>query len=111
MITTHVLDIARGRPAVGVTVTLELRQSDAWDPIGRGATDDDGRATTLTGGRQLTAGTYRLTFELGDYQRRQGIASPFFPEATVVFDVRETDRHYHVPLLISPFGYSTYRGT
>ena len=111
MITTHVLDIAQGTPAAGVTVILEIRQADGWSPVGRGTTDGDGRLTTLMGARELMPGTYCLTFDLGDYHKAQGLTAPFFPEAKVTFSVRDTGRHYHVPLLISPFGYSTYRGT
>lgn len=111
MITTHILDIARGKPAVGVTVILEVRHSGDWSPVGRGTTDENGRLKTLTENRPMTPGTYCLTFDLGDYHKRQGLAAPFFPEAKVTFNVRDTAEHYHVPLLISPFGYSTYRGT
>jgi len=111
MITTHVLDTARGGPAVGMTVILELRHHSEWSPIGRGATDDSGRVTSLTTDKQLVPGTYRLTFDTGTYHRDQGISMPFFPEAKITFYVRDPDEHYHVPLLLSPFGYSTYRGT
>jgi 5-hydroxyisourate hydrolase / 2-oxo-4-hydroxy-4-carboxy-5-ureidoimidazoline decarboxylase len=110
MITTHVLDTARGGPAVGITVILELRHHSEWSPIGRGATDDSGRVTSLTTDKQLVPGTYRLTFDTGTYHRDQGISMPFFPEAKITFYVRDPDEHYHVPLLLSPFGYSTYRG-
>jgi 2-oxo-4-hydroxy-4-carboxy-5-ureidoimidazoline decarboxylase len=110
MITTHVLDTARGGPAVGITVILELRHASEWSPIGRGTTDDSGRVTSLTADRDLAPGTYRLTFDTGTYHREQGISMPFFPEAKITFNVRDTDEHYHVPLLLSPFGYSTYRG-
>jgi hydroxyisourate hydrolase len=111
MITTHVLDTARGAPAVGMTVILELRHHSEWSPIGRGATDENGRVTSLTTDRELVPGTYRLTFDTGTYHRDQGISMPFFPEAKITFNVRDLDQHYHVPLLLSPFGYSTYRGT
>jgi 5-hydroxyisourate hydrolase len=110
MITTHVLDIARGGPAVGVTVILEIRQASEWAPVGRGTTDDLGRLTTLTEGMPVAPGTYRLTFDIGTYQRDHGVTVPFFPEARVTFNVRDPDEHYHLPLLLSPFGYSTYRG-
>jgi 5-hydroxyisourate hydrolase / 2-oxo-4-hydroxy-4-carboxy-5-ureidoimidazoline decarboxylase len=110
MITTHVLDTARGGPAVGITVILELRHASEWSPIGRGTTDDTGRVLSLTADRDLAPGTYRLTFDTGTYHRDQGISLPFFPEARITFNVRDPDEHYHVPLLLSPFGYSTYRG-
>jgi 5-hydroxyisourate hydrolase len=111
MITTHILDIARGAPATGVTVILEIRQAGDWSPVGRGTTDDHGRLTTLTDSRPLTPGTYRLTFDIGNYQKSQGVGAPFFPEARITFNVKDTARDYHVPLLVSPFGYNTYLGT
>ena len=104
-ITTHVLDTARGRPAVGVPVRLELRDGDGWREIGRGTTDDDGRLRTLTG-PSIDAGTYRITFDTDAYN-----AGGFFPEVSIVFEVNDAAQHYHVPLLLSPFGYSTYRGS
>jgi 5-hydroxyisourate hydrolase len=102
MITTHVLDTAQGRPASGIPVTLELRDGSGWRSIGQGKTDADGRLRTLTPQGALQTGTYRLRFET---------RGPFFPEVSIVFDVHEADGHYHVPLLISPYGYSTYRGS
>jgi len=110
MITTHVLDTSRGGPAAGVTVILELRQASEWTPIGRGTTDGNGRVASLTDDRELIPGTYRLTFDTGTYHREQGISVPFFPEAKITFNVRDVDEDYHVPLLLSPFGYTTYRG-
>jgi 5-hydroxyisourate hydrolase len=109
MITTHVLDIAEGTPAVGMAVILEIRQANDWTPVGRGVTDAKGRVMTLTEG-PIAPGTYRLTFDLGDYHRAHGVAVPFFPEARVTFNIRDTSDHFHVPLVISPFGYSAYRG-
>ena len=109
MITTHVLDIARGEPARGVTVILELRQASGWTPIGRGTTDEKGRVITLTEG-PVSPGTYRLTFDIGSFHREQGLSVSFFPEVRITFNVRDPDEHFHVPLLLSPFGYSTYRG-
>jgi 5-hydroxyisourate hydrolase len=111
MITTHVLDTSRGQPAAGVTVLLEIRLASEWSPIGRGTTDEHGRLSSLIEGRTMMPGTYRLTFDTGTYHRNQGIATPFFAEVKVTFNVRDVDEHYHVPLLLSPFGYSTYRGS
>jgi 5-hydroxyisourate hydrolase len=110
MITTHVLDTALGTPAVGVTVILEMRQASEWSPIGRGTTDSSGRLMTLTGELPIAPGIYRLTFDIAAYHRDHGINMPFFPEVKIAFNVRDTAEHYHVPLLLSPFGYSTYRG-
>ena len=109
-ITTHVLDITRGKPASGVLVTLEQRATDgSWTPIGHGETDNDGRLRTLTAG-PVDAGTYRLTFDTATYFRERHIET-FYPEAIVVFNVTDGEQHYHVPLLLSAWGYSTYRGT
>lgn len=109
MITTHVLDVARGGPAVGVTVILELRHASEWTPVGRGTTDEKGRVMTLTEG-PISPGAYRLTFDVGDYQRGMGFHNSFFPEVRITFNVKNAEEHYHIPLLLSPFGYTTYRG-
>jgi 5-hydroxyisourate hydrolase len=109
-----VLDTANGRPAAGVRVTLERRDGDApggWMVAGRGVTDADGRLRTLLPeGEPAPAGTYRLTFESGAYFRDHGTAA-FHPRVQVSFDVAQGDAHSHVPLLLSPFGYTTYRGS
>lgn len=110
MITTHVLDTVRGGGAAGVTVILELRQASEWSPVARGTTDESGRLMTLTENFTIAPGTYRLTFDIASYHREQGITVPFFPEVKIAFNVRDTEEEYHVPLLLSPFGYSTYRG-
>ena len=106
MITTHVLDTSRGRPAAKIAVRLDVRRGDHWEVVGRGETDDDGRCKTLTAGDGVNTGTYRLTFDTGSYFR-----DTFFPEAVIIFSVNDPAQHYHVPLLLSPFGYSTYRGS
>jgi 5-hydroxyisourate hydrolase len=112
MITTHVLDTARGRPAEGVHVTLSRDRGDgSFAELAVGVTDADGRQTDLTGpDRPLSRGAHRLVFATGEWfsaQRREA----FYPQVAVTFDVVDADEHYHVPLLLSPFGYSTYRGT
>lgn len=94
-----------------MTVILEMRQASEWIPIGRGTTDEQGRLMTLTEDRPLAPGTYRLTFDTGAYHRDHGLATPFFPEVKITFNVRDTAERFHVPLLLSPFGYSTYRGS
>lgn len=105
-ITTHVLDTAKGRPAAGLTVVLDLKDKDHWTTLGRTVTDADGRALALLPPNHgLTIGTYRLTFAVGAWQEG------FFPEVTLTFRVTDPEEHYHVPLLLSPFGYSTYRGS
>jgi 5-hydroxyisourate hydrolase len=109
-ITTHVLDTSLGRPAAGVPVTLETREgATGWKPLGRGATDTDGRLRNLAP-QPLPAGTYRLTFDTRAYFDSHQTAS-FYPEVAIVFEVRDAAAKYHVPLLISPYGYSTYRGS
>lgn len=111
-ITTHVLDTSRGMPAAGVPISLERREQDGrFIELGRGVTDDDGRLRTLLGPTEaLTEGFYRLTFDTGTYFAGLGVAG-FYPEVAVVFEIREPSAHYHVPLLLSPYGYSTYRGS
>jgi len=111
-ITTHVLDTATGRPAAGVAVKLELRMAErGWMPLAERTTDADGRVRDLVAeGGRLDAGTYRLTFATGAYFAARGQRT-FFPEASVVFEVDDPAQHHHVPLLLSPFGYSTYRGS
>lgn len=108
VITTHVLDLVTGAPAAGIAVTLERSAGLAWESHGHAVTDADGRVrdgfAPLTG-----TGRYRLTFATGAYFAARGAAS-FHPEVSVVFEVREL-RNQHVPLLLSPFGYSTYRGS
>jgi 5-hydroxyisourate hydrolase len=110
-ITTHVLDTSRGCPAAGVFVVLERRTDSSWLKLGDGATDADGRCRDLLEPTTpLVAGTYRLTFQTGDYFRAHG-ATVFYPEVQVTFEVRDSAQHYHVPLLLGPFGYTTYRGS
>jgi 5-hydroxyisourate hydrolase len=110
-ITTHVLDTSRGRPAGGVPVVLEIRSEEGWREVGRAETDADGRARQiLPADFVLSAGTYRLTFGIETYFRAAGIEG-FYPEAAIVFHVRDAAQHHHVPLLLSPYGYSTYRGS
>jgi len=111
MITTHVLDVARGKPASAVPVTLEHRgAAGAWEEIARGATDADGRLKTLTPAGTLATGHYRITFDTGAYFAASGVEG-FYPRASVEFVVADAAAHYHVPLLLSPYGYSTYRGS
>ncbi|MBC7933679.1 MAG: hydroxyisourate hydrolase [Rubrivivax sp.] len=111
-ITTHILDLSRGQPATGVVVTLEGQTGESgWLVVGRGVTDADGRLKTLMGADDaLAEGVYRLTFETEGYFAAQHVET-FYPQAVVVFRVRDAAGHYHVPLLVSPFGYSTYRGS
>jgi 5-hydroxyisourate hydrolase len=109
-ITTHVLDTARGRPAAGVGVILSRWEESSWREVARAATNDDGRVAEFPGAGPAKPGTYRLRFETGAYHRESG-SEAFWPHVDVAFDVSHADRHHHVPLLLSPFGYSTYRGS
>ena len=111
-ITTHVLDVSNGRPAADIRVMLDRRNADGeWEPVGSRKTDADGRARELIAeGEPLTSGLYRLTFEVGLYFTGRNVES-FYQEVTIAFRVTDQEQHYHVPLLLSPFGYSTYRGS
>jgi 5-hydroxyisourate hydrolase len=108
-LSTHVLDAGRGCPAPGVPVTLHRRTGEDWELLGTGRTDDDGRITALAPDR-LEAGVHRLDFDTGAYFASTG-QSGFYPEVRVTFDVVDPGQHYHVPLLLSPYAYSTYRGS
>jgi 5-hydroxyisourate hydrolase len=108
-LSTHVLDAGTGRPAANVPLSLRRRVGDDWEPVGDGVTDEDGRCRTLAPDG-LEATVYRLRFDTGAYFSASG-QSGFYPEVTIVFQVTEPGRHHHVPLLLSPFAYSTYRGS
>lgn len=107
-LTTHVLDTALGRPAAGVPLLLAKSSGGGWKQLGHGVTDADGRCKTLLKGA-LKKGTYRLTFGTATYFKKTK-QSGFYPSVAVVFTVKD-GRHHHVPLLLSPWGYSTYRGS
>lgn len=104
-ISTHVLDAVSGTPASGVEITL----LDAdYTELDRGHTDDDGRISALGG--ELAAGTYRLRFDTAAYFAAHGVRG-FYPEVAIAFEIADPSSHHHVPLLLSPFAYSTYRGS
>ena len=106
MISSHILDTASGRPAAGVAVRLEKQLADGvWKPAGEAVTDADGRVKELLA-ESVEATTYRLTFATGAY-----FPEGLYPEVSIVFAVRDASRHYHIPLLLSPHGYTTYRGS
>ncbi len=108
-ISTHILDVSRGKPAQGVEVNLDLQEGPDWKPLAKGTTDADGRVKPL-----LEAvpgpGSYRIRFDVGLYFEGQGFDC-FYETVSVEFVVKDAAEHYHVPLLLSPFGYSTYRGS
>jgi 5-hydroxyisourate hydrolase len=110
-VSTHVLNTTHGTPAAGMRVTLEAQVADGWIRKAAATTNDDGRAPDLLDtGNSIGPGVYRLTFATGAWfaEQRQ---TCFYPQVTVTFQITGSDDHYHVPLLLSPFGYSTYRGT
>ena len=109
-ITTHVLDTARGKPAAGVPVTLRKSSGKEWDTLANGITNQDGRVQDLLAkDKVLTPGVYRIVFDTKTYFETQKV-KVFYPYVMVVFEVEEGEK-YHIPLLLSPFGYSTYRGS
>ncbi len=108
-ISTHVLDTSRGRPAAGIEVRLERREGTAWVVAGEGTTDADGRVRSLLPG-DASPGTYRLRFEIAPYFADLGQPA-FFPVVEVAFSVSTAGERVHVPLLVSPYAYSTYRGS
>jgi len=110
-ITTHVLDTSRGRPAAGVPVTLEIEAPGGWKLLGRGITNADGRISDLIPKEaMIEAAVYRLIFDTAKYFANNQLEG-FYPQITIVFKIADPAQHYHVPLLLSPFGYSTYRGS
>jgi len=104
-ISTHVLDTSQGKPATGVRVAFEREDGQTIDAV----TDANGRVASFESG-QLSAGTYRLRFDTAEYFTKTNRAV-FYPEVVVAFRIEVGDEHFHIPLLISPFGYSTYRGS
>jgi 5-hydroxyisourate hydrolase len=110
-LSVHVLNLVSGTPSPGIEVTLERHQGADWQPLAQGTTNEQGRISELfPAGSTLTAGQYRVVFKTGDYYKRLH-QDTFFPEVPVIFDVKQTDQHYHIPLLLSPYGFSTYRGS
>ena len=108
-VTTHVLDATAGRPAAGMAVSLERQADEAWEPIASGRTDADGRISEF-GPAELERGVYRVRFAVAAYFAAQDQPT-FYPEVVIIFTLDDEDAHYHVPLLLSPYAYSTYRGS
>jgi 5-hydroxyisourate hydrolase len=107
MISTHILDTSLGSPAESVAVTLQIKEGDTWKSLSSGSTNADGRFVFDC---EKKAGVYQITFEIENYFKKSGRES-FFMNTPVMFKVVDTNRKYHVPLLLNPFGYSTYRGS
>ena len=114
-LTTHVLDTTRGRPAAGVVIELERRQGETWQAVGRAVTNADGRCDApLLSAEGFVAGVYQLLFHVGAYFREAGgsaEASPFLDVVPIRFALAADGGHYHVPLVVTPWSYSTYRGS
>ncbi len=108
-ISTHVLDLARGVGGAGVPVSLDHWDGTVWTHVADGVTAENGRVASF-GDAETLAGTYRLTFDLRAYRLEDRGGAAFFPEIVVPFAVSDTSLHYHVPVVLSPYGYSTYRG-
>ena len=110
-ITTHVLDTARGCPAAGLPITLARQTPQGWQDIASGHTNADGRVIgLLPDGQPLPAGRWRMHFDTATYFKALG-ENAFYPWADVVFQTQAPEAHFHIPLLLSPFGYTTYRGS
>ena len=110
-ITTHVLDTAIGKPAEGIPLSLSHYIDHQWQLLGEGTTNKDGRVgDLLSDGEILDAGRYKVIFNVEGYFKNQSIKT-FYPYAEIVFEIEGDGQHYHIPLLLSPFGYSTYRGS
>jgi 5-hydroxyisourate hydrolase len=109
-LSTHILDTALGRPAANVPIVLERRDEGGWRELGRGATDADGRCKTLLGETPLEAATYRLRFGTAEYYAAQHLQG-LYPWVDIVFSIEHPAQHYHIPLLLTANGYTTYRGS
>ncbi|GAB0095355.1 5-hydroxyisourate hydrolase [Sergentomyia squamirostris] len=111
-ISVHILDTSQGRPAAGVPITLFKLDGEIWAPLGGGLTNPDGRCTELLTRQQFTTGTYKIHYSVSDYLKATA-GFTFYPYVEVVFQVDRAgdDHHYHIPLLLNPYGYSTYRGS
>ncbi|MGO2451389.1 hydroxyisourate hydrolase [Pseudomonas taetrolens] len=110
-LSVHVLNLENGLPSPGVNVTLEKHVGLDWQPLAQGVTNEQGRIGELFPARQtFEAGQYRVVFKTGEYFKSAG-RETFFPEIPVIFEVKNAGQHYHIPLLLSPYGFSTYRGS
>ncbi|VDM64159.1 unnamed protein product [Angiostrongylus costaricensis] len=109
-ISTHILDISLGRPAEGVTILAYVEEGGQWKLIGNRSTTADGRVPWVSPNVALTRANYKLQFMIGNYYQKLGIET-FYPYIEVVFTITNAAQHYHVPLTLSPYGYSTYRGS
>jgi 5-hydroxyisourate hydrolase len=109
-LSTHILDTALGRPAAGIPLTLSRLEEDDWNEMGRGVTDSDGRCRTLLGEHVLESATYKIRFATAEYYAAQMLTG-LYPYVEIVFTVRDPADHYHIPLLLTANGFTTYRGS
>lgn len=110
-LSVHVLNLENGLPSPGVNVTLEKHVGKDWQPLAQGVTNEQGRIGELFPAKEaFETGEYRVVFKTGEYFKKAG-RETFFPEIPVIFEVKNADQHYHIPLLLSPYGFSTYRGS
>ena len=109
-ITTHILDTERGKPASGVAITLLKYDQEQWHTISSGVTNSDGRVEEWVQPFVFAGGIYQLQFATAEYFTRIGVSS-FYPQVSISFTVQNLEQHYHVPLLLSAYGYTTYRGS
>jgi 5-hydroxyisourate hydrolase len=110
-ISTHILDTAAGRPAAGVALSLARLAQDSWTVLNEAATDADGRCMyLLPEGEELETGTYRVHFATAAYYKSQGLLG-LYPYVEIVFEIRDSGQHFHIPLLLTANGYTTYRGS
>lgn len=109
-ISTHILDTSAGKPADGVNISISFLNDRSWIDSGEGITDKDGRISSLLDeSTERKKGIYKIKFMTGDYFKNKGLKN-FYPYVEIIFEI-DSNEHYHIPLLISPFGYSTYRGS
>jgi len=109
-LSTHILDMALGRPAAGVALVLSQMQDGAWQEVGRGETDSDGRSKTLLGDSPLEAATYKICFATAEYYAAQKLTG-LYPFVEIVFEVKDPKQNFHIPLLLTANSYTTYRGS
>jgi len=109
-ISTHILDTAKGRPGAGVAVTLERMDGEFWEELATSKTDADGRAILLPRETPAAAGVYRISFDTGSYYKKEKLKG-LYPIVEIAFTVAKGEKHYHVPLLLTANGYTTYRGS
>ena len=112
ILSSHILDISQGLPAENVVIVLEKKSGETWNELEKATTNQDGRVNfhTIKTNNADSLGVYRLNFYAQDYFKKQKLKT-FYPEVNVTFEINDETSHYHVPITLSPYGYSTYRGS